>query len=185
MSAGDRKPLAASKGTVSGAVLYSLTGAMLPWKKESARRHTAVYILGVGYHLGVFLGFTWLIAFLLDADVPQVVRSLSAGLLALTALCGLALLVRRVADPKLRYFSNPDDYVSNIMVTTFQAVTAAGLIRSDLIPGIFISAGILLLYIPLGKLRHAIYFVLARVYLGQFYGRRGVWPVRNHRRWQQ
>jgi hypothetical protein len=116
--------------------------------------------------------------------LPAAAASVSAILLSISSLCGLALLVKRIVTPAMRYFSNPDDYFSNIITSGFIALTAATLTNGSAQPALFIYAGLLLLYIPVGKLRHAIYFPLARVYLGLFYGRRGVWPGKNRKTWQ-
>jgi len=40
----------------------------------------------------------------------------------------------------------------------------------------YISSILLFLYMPLGKLRHAVYYFAARYHLGFFYGWRNVWP---------
>jgi len=175
--------LAAKRGEIPPAVFYSLTGAMMPWKKETASLHPVSYALGIGYHAGIFLSFIWLALLLFDLRLPGAVASVSAVLLALASVCGLALLVKRAVTPAMRYFSNPDDYFSNIIVTGFVALTAAALRRESAVPALFVYAGILFLYIPVGKLRHAIYFALARVYLGLFYGRRGVWPRKDKETW--
>ncbi|MGD9140423.1 MAG: hypothetical protein PVJ42_02675 [bacterium] len=168
--------LAASRGSVPPAILYSLTWAMMPWRKETASRHPLSYLLGIGYHAGIFLGFLWLLLLFLDVRLPGAVASASAALLLAAAVCGLALLLKRTVTPAMRYFSNPDDYVSNLMATGFVALTAIALRYDGVLPGLFVYAGVLFLYMPVGKLRHAIYFGLARIYLGLFYGRRGVWP---------
>jgi len=54
----------------------------------------------------------------------------------------------------------------------------------DVIPALMLYASAVLFYVPLGKLRHAIYFPLARVYLGLFFGKRGVWGSRKSERWE-
>ena len=41
-----------------------------------------------------------------------------------------------------------------------------------------LAAAALFFYLPLGKLKHLVYFFAARYQLGIFYGRRGVWPAR-------
>ena len=181
-----RRPgnLDAPRGSSGKGVAYSLTGAMLPWKKESARLHAAVYILGVAYHGGTFLGFLWLVVLFFRAGLPPVAASASVALLVLTALAGLVLLARRISKANLRYFSSPDDYFSNILVTGFQALTAAVLAEAAPTGALFVYAGVLLVYIPFGKLRHALYFGLARYYLGLFYGRRGVWSDESSRTWR-
>jgi nitrate reductase gamma subunit len=176
--------LAAKRGDIPPAVLYSLTGAMMPWKKETAALHPVSYALGIGYHAGIFLSFIWLVLMFSGLGLPAQAAAASAVVLALASLCGLALLVKRLITPAMRYFSNPDDYFSNLIATGFVALTAAALVREAMTPALFIYAGILLLYIPVGKLRHALYFALARVYLGLFYGRRGVWPRGDRKTWQ-
>jgi hypothetical protein len=181
VSSGGTRDFAARRGNTPSAVFYSITGAMLPWKKESARLHPASYTLGITFHLGVFLGFLWVVVLFVGFDLAHILRTASAGLLLVTSLCGVALLVKRIVDPKLRYFSSADDYFSNVLVTGFQVVTALGLLKQEMLSGLFVYAGILLLYIPVGKLRHAIYFGFARFHLGRFYGRRGVWPVGGRR----
>jgi hypothetical protein len=54
------------------------------------------------------------------------------------------------------------------------------LIKETFAPYYFICAGLLFLYLPLGKLKHSLYFFAARYHLGFFYGWRGIWPVKNH-----
>jgi hypothetical protein len=176
-----RRPddLADPKGEAFPAILYSLTWAMAPWKKESARMHPYVYTLGVAYHVGIFLGFFWLAALFIQLKMPAPVVSLSTAYLALATLCGLILLTRRIVSRELRYFSGPDDYLSNCVVTGFLALAALSLHYPGTHQVLFIYGGLLLLYIPVGKLRHAIYFLPARLYLGLFYGRRGVWPAKD------
>ena len=176
--------LAAKRGDIPPAIFYSFTGAMLPWKKETAGLHPVSYALGIGYHAGIFLSFIWLVLLFFNLRLPGTVASVSAVLLALFSLCGLALLVKRVATPAMRYFSNPDDYFSNIIATGFVALTAAALRERGAVPALFVYAGVLFLYIPVGKLRHAVYFALARIYLGLFYGRRGVWPREDRGTWK-
>jgi hypothetical protein len=166
------------RGSTTRAVLYSLTGAMSPLKKESARRHIPTYAMGLVFHAGVFLSFFWLAIHFFDITVPQAVVAGSRLFLIVSSSVGLILFAKRIVKPKLRSFSNLDDYASNLMVVGFEAVTALTLFDADALPVSFIYASVLFLYIPLGKLRHAVYFIPARVYLGLFYGRRGVWGIK-------
>jgi hypothetical protein len=76
----------------------------------------------------------------------------------------------------LRDLSAPDDYISNLLVTFFQFMTGFVIARHQLYPVYFLLSSLLLLYFPLGKLKHAIYFFAARYHLGFFYGWRGIWP---------
>lgn len=176
--------LATGRGKIPPAVLYSLTAAMMPWKKETASLHLPSYALGIAYHAGIFLSFLWLILLSFRVNAPKPAVTASVVILGVSALSGITLLVKRAATPAMRYISNPDDYFSNLMATGFVALSAAALVSGGAIPALFVYAGILLLYVPVGKLRHAIYFGLARVYLGLFYGRRGVWPGGTRKPWQ-
>jgi hypothetical protein len=171
----------APKGRPALGAWYSLTGAMMPWKKESARLYPASYLLGVLFHLGSFLGFVWVAVMFFGIVIPGSLVSASALFFCVTAMSGVGLLVKRVASPNLRYFSNPDDYFAIILVTTWQVLVVGALLKANMVPAVLVVTGVLLLYIPVGKLRHAIYFVPARVYLGLFYGRRGVWPAKSRR----
>jgi hypothetical protein len=175
---------AVAKGRPVRGAFYALTGAMMPWKKESARLHPASYLLGVAYHFGIFLGFVWVALLFFNVEVQQSLVSASVLLLAFAGACGLGLFVKRIVSANLRHFSSPDDYFSNVLVTGWQAMIVLALLSESMMPRLFLLTGVLLLYIPLGKLKHAIYFVPARVYLGLFYGRRGVWPAAGRRSWK-
>ena len=184
VSSGGLRDPSARRGSPSVGVLYSLTAAMLPWKKESAKLHVPVYVLGVSYHLGTFAALVWGGAVAVGATVPAGIREVAGVVLAVTAASGLALLVRRLGDRALRYFSSPDDYFSNALVTGLQALAALSLFRQSFGPAFLVWTGIVLIYIPFGKLRHVIYFLPARFFLGLFYGKRGVWPAAGKRRWE-
>ncbi|MBN1386809.1 MAG: hypothetical protein JW965_00070 [Bacteroidales bacterium] len=163
-------------GNTGAAIKYSFTGAMSPLKKESAYLHLPTYSAGMFYHIGTFLT---IIVFLLQLTVirfPVVLTYIFAFILILSAISGTGILIKRIVVRRLRKLSCPDDYISNIMVTLFQFITAfllTGLIYQSVY---YIAAAILLLYIPVGKLRHLVYFFAARYQLGYFYGWRGSWP---------
>ncbi len=171
------------RGSAWAGVAYSFTGAMSPLKKESARKHMPTYLLGLFFHGGVFIAFAWLVALFVGARAPLLLTRVFALCILAAALCGGALLVKRIIKPDLRRLSCPDDYFSNVFVVGFQIMTAAALADSRAVGTLFIYAAALFLYIPLGKLRHAIYFPLARIYLGEFFGRRGVWGAKRSGQW--
>lgn len=169
---------APSAGKTGPAILYSFTGAMNPVKKESAFLHLPSYIAGIIYHLGSFLS---ILLFILNWFIHFSFGLLS-GILAISLMisvcCGIGILIKRIIDINLKNLSNLDDYLSNIFVTSFQLLTALTLIMDTFIPVYYIISSLLLLYFPLGKLKHVIYFFAARYHLGFFYGWRGVWPLK-------
>lgn len=175
------------------AVAFAFTGAMSPARKESAFLHLPTYTAGLLYHTGTFLSF-FLFFFILTGFLHAGwLAILPIVFLSISALSGIAILVKRMLKTELRALSNPDDYISNILVTLFQTATILILLNLNVLssysPVVQLSNWptaqllyyfvftALMLYVPVGKLRHMVYFFAARYHLGFFFGRRGVWPI--------
>ncbi|MHC1708125.1 MAG: hypothetical protein AB9842_11490 [Bacteroidales bacterium] len=174
--AGNPKEYAPHNGKIRPAVFYSFTGAMSPVKKESAYLHLPTYTAGLIYHFGSFAAiFMWALSWFIDFQ--QFTFTLFISLFFITSCCcGIAILIKRTVKKELRGISNPDDYISNVLVTIFQLISAMYLTNLATAEIYYIMSAILLVYFPLGKLKHALYFFAARYHLGLFYGSRGVWP---------
>ncbi len=164
---------------LKAAIRYSYTGGMSPAKKESAFLHLPTYTAGMIYHMGTFLSLALVFYLWNGQALPVWVIRLLTIFLLVSAACGIGILVKRMAKKSMRDLSAPDDYLSNILVTLFQALTAAALNNGSYILAWSLSASLLFIYIPLGKLKHLLYFFAARYHLGLFFGRRGVWPPVN------
>jgi hypothetical protein len=157
-------------------ILYNFTHAMLPQNKESIRRHPLKFGVGLLMHLGVFLCLAAALLSLLRLEWGQIVLRLGAPLLLLSAAAGVTLLLRRTAAPDLRAMSAPDDYFSSLLSIGWTALAGlTGLLADRPIVFLFYTS-LLLLYLPLGKLRHAVFFFAARWDLGRRLGYRGVYP---------
>jgi len=174
---------ARAKGRIRPAVAYSFTKGMSPKKKETAFMHLPTYTAGILFHLGTFLGFAWLILIFLSVSLFPWIHYVSAAFLAVSGLTGLGILIKRMFNKNMKALSNPDDYISNLLVSGFQLMVAVTLLNALAAPVLFIYSAILFLYIPLGKLRHMVYFFTSRYHLGIFYGRRGTWPIKKNRIW--
>lgn len=180
---GAPKDLSEPSGSVKDGVVYSNTRAMMPDQKESAYLHLPSYVVGMLFHIGIFCSLLLFIlsffpffnnwiqscAWSLILAVPSVIGG----------VCGVILFVRRLLSKDLKVFSTPDDFISVSFVAFFQIMTALYLI----FPGLsaintiyYVSSILLFLYMPFGKLRHAVYYFAARFHLGFFYGWRNVWP---------
>lgn len=166
-----------ARGT-GGAIRYAFWNGMNPAKKESAYLHLPTYIAGVLYHTGTFLSMLLFVVLLSGRAPGRVAASILAAVLAVSAICGAGIFVKRITVRKLNALSNPDDYISNLLVTVFQVLTLGTILEPPGGPLYYLWISALLLYFPLGKLKHALYFFAARYHLGFFYGRRGVWPER-------
>jgi len=161
------------KGSTKLGVFYAFTLGMLPWKKESARLHWLVYLRGILFHLGIFAGiFVLLLSLFTSIDYPALNLVLSI-ILGLGVISGVAAILLRLFDPRLRAISMPDDYISPILVTLF--LVAATLFVWDE-PGrtfFYVSTSILCLYLPWSKVRHCVYFFFSRAIFGAMLGHRG------------
>lgn len=172
---------APASGNPGRGVVYSFTAGMLPSRKESVSRYPLSFSLGLVLHTGIAAGLlaapgTVLFPRFLLAARPVFGAACAAGL----AAC-LALFVRRLVSPDLRALSPADDYGANLAVGAF---LAAGLALSlGWIEGGWFrwAAVFLLVYLPLGKLRHALFFFLARADQARRLGWRGVYPPAPHR----
>lgn len=167
----------AKRGKTGSAVFYSFTGAMDPRKKESAYLHLPTYMAGMVYHLGTFTAIAVFLMSLLRVLPPgDIIRSAIAGVLIVSGGSGLAILIKRMVNRNLRALSNPDDFIANFLVSGFHVISAGYLLYDSFTALYMVSAGILLFYLPFGKLKHTVYFFAARYHLGFFYGWRDVWP---------
>jgi len=178
LASAQRRPYQAEtapiKGSPAQGVLYAFTLGMAPWAKESARLHWVAYIRGIIIHVGIFVAAAFLIATPWLAQMPEPLRLSLAVLFAIGALLGLAGFWMRMADPSLRLLSTPDDYFSLALVTLFLASGAAAAIKPEFLPAFWAISGVTLAYAPFGKIKHFIYFFYERVFVGLFFGRRGV-----------
>ena len=181
---GKPKELSQKSGNVAKAEVYSYTTAMLPTQKESAYLHIPTFTAGIFFHIGTFIALALFVVFFFAG--PELFRKwLILAILMLLMLLGLALgafsgfilLLKRMFSKKLRTLSTLDDYLSNFLTTLFQIFTGFYLMFGEIFaPYYYIVASIILLYIPVGKLRHVVYFFAARYQLGFFYGWRNSWP---------
>lgn len=181
---GKPNDLSEKSGDTSQGILYSNTTAMLPQNKESAYLHIPGYAAGMLFHIGTFVS---LLLFVLSffpffnqwVSGPDKIHLIIPVFLIVTCACGYLLLLRRAVSKDLKPLSNPDDYISNFMISTFQLMTMLYLFLPTYhcVSTIYYVVCILLfLYFPLGKLRHVIFYFAARYHLGFFYGWRNVWP---------
>ncbi|MFO7722590.1 MAG: hypothetical protein R6V49_05125 [Bacteroidales bacterium] len=169
---------ASPSGSIPKGVAYSFTAGMSPKKKESAFLHLPTYLAGILYHLGIFgtIALFILLMFVRPVSANLIWQTI-ALLLSVSCVSGAAILIKRIGSAALRRLSNPDDYISNLLVTLFQGTAILYLLLPPAAPVFFLTAALLWLYFPLGKLKHAIYFFAARYHLGVFFGSRGVWPA--------
>jgi nitrate reductase gamma subunit len=179
LSFGRRRLHSPAEGSRWKGVTYAFGRGMLPWEKESAARHLPTYIAGMIYHAGVFAAILSILFLAAGIRPPEAAVTVFRFFLAAGFLSGAGLLLKRGVQPRMRYISCPDDYVSNLIVDGF---VLSGLLSSLLAtaePVFFILAILTFLYMPLGKIRHCFFFFYSRLLFGSYFGRRGVLPPRH------
>ncbi len=155
---------------------YFFTVAMLPAHKESVRLHPLEFALGVVLHAGALAALAGSLILVVHPASGLALLARIRPLLALAAAAGLYLLVRRVATADLRAMSVPDDYLA-VAATCGLVIVAALAGIHPVMPALVLAyAAALLVYAPLGKLRHAVFFFAARADYGRRLGLRGVYP---------
>lgn len=155
-------------------VLYSFTLGMAPWVKESARRHWITYLRGIAFHIGIFAALAALLASPWFDLVPSPLRILFAAITALGTLAGVGGGLARILERNVKAISTPDDHAAVWLVTLFLATMTAALLSTAFVPIMDIVAAVMLVYAPLGKIKHCIYFYFGRLLFGYHIGRRGI-----------
>ncbi|MFA4986085.1 MAG: hypothetical protein WC712_05830 [Candidatus Brocadiia bacterium] len=160
-------------------MIYAFTTGMLPAHKETVRKHPVKFLIGVTMHGGAL--FSILVALLLIAfpGMGSIYPPVTIPFLAVCAACGVYLFIRRVFSANLRAMSNFDDYFAAVATAGFIAAAALHEYGTIGTPAFLLISSGLFLYLPLGKLRHALFFFVARADYGRRLGYRGVYPADN------
>jgi hypothetical protein len=169
----DRSPL---KGVPAHGITYAFTIGMMPWAKESTRIHMIAYLRGIGFHIGIFAALGALIISPFWSLLPGILTTLLLWVLIIGTLLGAAGGIMRLAEHNLRGLSLPDDHFAVWLVTLFMAAAALAVWNSSFLTLFYFISAVTLVYVPLGKIRHCLYFFFSRIFFGKFFGRRAVYP---------
>jgi hypothetical protein len=157
-------------------IAYAFGRGMSPAAKESAREHLPTWFAGVGYHLGILAGLGYVALLLVGVEPDGFLRSGFQVVLLAGGLGGTGLLAKRAFTPRLRALSCPDDFLSNLLATAFVALAFARTISMHLDAVLLSETMLLFLWVPLGKIRHCLFFFTTRYYMATHFGRRGTIP---------
>lgn len=169
----DNSPI---KGSLPKGIQYAFTTGMMPWAKESTRIHMIAYLRGIGFHVGIFTAIGAVILSPFWGYLPPLLSLLLFWVLILGALLGAAGGVMRIAEHNLRGLSLPDDHFAVWLTTLFIAVAGLAVLNEAFMIPMYIVSAITFVYVPLGKIRHCLYFFFSRLFFGKFFGRRAVFP---------
>lgn len=169
----DRSPI---KGNLSHGITYAFTTGMMPWAKESTRIHMLAYLRGIGFHVGVFAAIGAVLLSPFWGWLPLLLQQLLFWVLLLGAILGAAGGVMRIAERNLRGLSLPDDHFAVWLTTLFILMTGLALVNKAFTVPMYLLSAATFVYVPLGKIRHCLYFFFSRLFFGRFFGRRAVFP---------
>lgn len=174
--AGGRADYSARAGSSGRGIFYNFTVAMSPAHKESVSQHPFKFAVGVLMHVGVIFSLLAVMMLLVAPAVGEAFLRIGQPLLALSLISGIYLFVRRPFSADLSAMSAPDDYLAILASCGLLVVALLYALDRAAAAALAIYTGCLLLYLPLGKLRHAAFFFVARSDLGRRLGYRGVYP---------
>jgi len=173
---GGRTDYSRRAGSPLNGVIYNFTTAMLPAHKESIRRHPGKSAVGLAMHFGLLLALAGVILLLVAPAAGDRLLELIRWLSFVSLIAGIYLFVRRLSDADLEAMSAPDDFLAILSTCAFLALVVF-LPASETGRTILLSCtALLFLYLPLGKLRHVVFFFIARGDFGRRLGHRGVYP---------
>jgi nitrate reductase gamma subunit len=172
-----RKDYSVRSGNPLKGVIYNFTWAMMPRHKETLRFHPCEFLIGVLMHFGVLLAILKAVVLTVKPDFLNPYPVLPGVIFGIASLCALYLFIRRATHRELRIISCPDDYFAILLTLDFITVSLLHEYHMISLGSFMIHAIVLFVYFPLGKLKHAVFFFLARADYGARLGYRGTYPA--------
>jgi hypothetical protein len=163
-------------GSETKGIAYAFFKGMLPSEKESVRKHWPTFVGGILYHTGLFAAFIYLGLQIAQTEIWPTALLLIQIIMVLGFVSGVALLLKRLVFRKMRIISTMDDFVANVLVNLFLASAISNTIWPTILSVYLVVTMLLLLYVPMGKIRHCVFFFCTRTIFGRLFGRRGVLP---------
>ena len=166
-------------------IARSLMNVAMPWAMESTRKNPGFYVQFVIFHIGVAaaIAASFIIPYWPSLlEIKAVVRLFQVAI-AGGLIVGLLRLYRRIAQPRIRLISTPDDYLSLIFMILFFAAAVLA------VPNEFKTAewplilffgltAFLLIFVPFSKISHYLYYPFGRFFFGRTLGHRGILPAK-------
>lgn len=185
----DRVPAMGSKaaGVLKSYLKGILIWPFIPWVKDTFRRNPLTYVAGGLFHLGlfvvIFLGTAHMLVWksLLGFGWPTLSLPIVDWMAAVAIVAMLALLVNRLVNPVLRMISGPAEWanwgvVFLPMVTGYIMTHHLWFGYTTLFSLHMLAVDLLLIYIPLSRISHFMFYFFSRTIHGTEYGKRGVTP---------
>lgn len=181
-----------SKGSKLGGVAKTYAKAILvwpfiPWVKNTFNRNPIIYIAGGLFHLGlfvvIFLGTAHMLVWksLIGFGWPTLPLPLVDWLAAVAIIAMLMLFVNRLVNPVLRLISGPAEWL-NLLVVFLPMVTGYMMTHhlffqyEVLFSLHMLAVDVMLIWIPLSRISHFMFYFFSRTIHGAQFGKRAVSP---------
>jgi nitrate reductase gamma subunit len=185
----DRVPARGSR--LGGAGLSFLKGAIvwpfIPWVKNTFSRNPITYIAGGIFHFGLFtvllLGTAHMLVWksLLGFGWPTLPLPIVDWLSALAIAAMIGLFINRLLNPVLKLISGPAEWLNLLFV--FLPMLTGYVMAHHLFfpyPVLFslhmLSVDVLLIWIPLSRISHFMFYFFSKAIHGAEFGKRAVTP---------
>ncbi|NMC84514.1 MAG: hypothetical protein GYA58_04445 [Anaerolineaceae bacterium] len=185
----DKVPARGSK--LGGALKSYLKGIIawpfIPWVKNTFKKNPLIYIAGGLFHLGLFvilvLGTAHMLVWksLLGISWPTLPLPIVDWMAAVTIIAMVILFINRLINPVLKLISGPAEYL-NLLIVFLPMVTGYIMTHHLWFPYEvlyslhMLSVDLLLIWIPLSRISHFMFYFFSKAIHGADFGKRAVEP---------
>lgn len=181
-----------AKGSKLGGIFKSFAKGILvwpfiPWVQNTFARNPVMYLAGGLFHLGlfvvVFLGTAHMLVWksLLGFGWPTLPLPIVDWLAAGAIVAMIALLINRLVNPVLRLLTGPAEWLNWLfvflpMVTGYIMTHHLFFPYEVLFALHMLAVNVLLIWIPMSRISHFVFYFFAKAIHGADFGKRAVSP---------